>query len=65
MIKMITIDSGPDAKKLWKELKEKVDDSTIMHIEVEHETMEITELPGPPELMYTGGFEIKVRCIAK
>lgn len=64
MIKVITADCGEGTKKLWAESKKAVDDSMIMEIEIEREVVDITDGLGVTvEKMYTGKFEIKIRCM--
>jgi len=65
MIKIITTDCGKEAKELWTQIKKEVDKSEIKIIEVEHEITEITDGLKTLELMYTGDFEINIKCRKK
>jgi len=66
MIKIISTDCGTDANKLWAKAKKEVDKSMIFEIEIEREVENITDGLGVPvEKIYTGIFEIKVRCMTK
>ena len=66
MIKIISTDCEEDAKKIWAKLKKEVDKSTIMKVEFERIVADITDDFGiVRHHMYTGEFEIKVRCMKK
>ncbi len=53
-----------EVKKLWEKMKKEVDKSEILEIEVDRKTMPVVGEEFP-DIMYTGEFEIKVRCMTK